>query len=146
MKTISKLFVMFVCFIMIGCITIQSEKPVVAEKAAVVEKTITIPETKTSWGRKELELQKAMQFAKFAMDPNMRVRYEPESLFNIVSCIIDVLAVHNTYEQYKKRFAENPISQEAQQELYGISYKCAQDEVNLMKMKKESEPDLKNTI
>ena len=61
MKTISKLFVMCVCFIMIGCVT-QNVKPVV--KDGKTQDHVWEPDKKNYWI--------TLYFTKMSFDPSVR--------------------------------------------------------------------------
>ena len=144
MKIISKLFVMCVCFIMIGCVTKNISKS--TDNNSIEEVTIDVPEIEP-WPDNMVEFHKAMYFVTFAMKPELRMRFQPINLYNVASCIIDVLKVQYNYEQFTARFAgPNANNPDVIQEIYGISFKCSAEETDVMRQKMLNSVEPKNAI
>ena len=144
MKIISKLFVMCVCFIMIGCVTKNISKS--TDNNSIEEVTIDVPEIEP-WPDNMVEFHKAMYFVTFAMKPELRMRFQPINLYNVASCIIDVLKVHYNYEQFMERFTgQNANNPDVVQEIYGISFKCSAEEADVMRQKMLNTVEPENAI
>ncbi len=136
MKTISKLFVMCVCFIMIGCVT-QNVKPVV--KDGKTQDHVWEPDKKNYWI--------TLYFTKMSFDPSVRMKYPPQHLYNLCKCILDVMSNDYDYETFVRDFNKRPISPQNNQIVYDISLKCSMEEVELMKLKfQQGEVNPKNMI
>ena len=140
MKTISKLFVICVCFIMIGCVS--KEAPVVTEP--VTEKV-------SSWTDDQRNYWVTIFFTRMSHDPNIRLRYQPENLYNICKCIVDVMSTDYDYDTFMKDFNKNPVHPMNARIVYDVSFKCSLEETQLMKMQmqeqmNQSEPDPKDAI
>ena len=94
-----------------------------------------------------VEFHKAMYFVTFAMKPELRMRFQPINLYNVASCIIDVLKVQYNYEHFTARFAgphaNNP---DVIQEIYGISFKCSAEEADVMRQKMLNTVEPENAI
>ena len=134
MKTISKLFVICVCFIMIGCVS--KEAPVVTEP--VTEKVST-------WTNDEKNYWVTLYFTRMSHDPAVRMKYPPEHLYSLCKCIIDVMSIDYDYETFMKDFNKQPIDPLNAQIVYDVSFKCSMEEVNLMRLKAQ-EPNPKDAI
>ena len=144
MKIISKLFVMCVCFIMIGCVTKNISKS--TDNNSIEEVTIDVPEIEP-WPDNMVEFHKAMYFVTFAMKPELRMRFQPINLYNVASCIIDVLKVQYNYEQFTARFAgPNANNPDVIQEIYGISFKRSAEEADVMRQKMLNTVEPENAI
>ena len=88
-----------------------------------------------------------MYFVTFAMKPELRMRFQPINLYNVASCIIDVLKVHYNYEQFMERFTgENANNPDVVQEIYGISFKCSAEEADVMRQKMLNTVEPENAI
>ena len=143
MSTITKYFIIGVSLVLFGCTSIvESQKPIPSDNATLEVKSSIIE----PWPDNMLEFHKAMYFATMAMRPDLRQKYQPINLYNICSCIVDILQTMYTYEEYRKKFTgANSLAPAAQQEVYGISYKCSQEEVHLMQQQMLN-PDVKDAI
>ena len=142
MKTIGKLFVICVCFIMIGCVS--KETPVVTEP---------VTEQVSSWTDDQRNYWVTLYFTRMSHDSAVRFKYPPEHLFNLCKCIVDVMSMDYDYETFMKDFNKQPIDPMNAQIVYDVSFKCSLEEVELMKLKmqmqmqmNEQEPDLKDAI
>ena len=143
MKTISKLFVICVCFIMIGCVTKQT--PVVV--------TDNVTEKISTWTDDQRNYWVTFYFTRMSHDSAVRFKYPPEHLFSLCKCIVDVMSMDYDYETFMKDFNKQPIDPMNAQIVYDVSFKCSLEEVELMKLKmqmqmqmNEQEPDLKDAI
>ena len=143
MKTISKLFVICVCFIMIGCVTKQT--PVVV--------TDNVTEKISTWTDDQRNYWVTLYFTRMSHDSAVRFKYPPEHLFNLCKCIVDVMSMDYDYETFMNDFNKQPIDPMNAQIVYDVSFKCSLEEVELMKLKmqmqmqmNEQEPDLKDAI
>ena len=139
MKTISKLFVICVCFIMIGCVS--KETQVVTEPVTVEEKT---------WTSDQYNYWVTIFFTRMSHDPNVRLRYQPENLYNICRCIMDVLSTDYDYDTFIKDFNKNPVHPTNARIVYDVSFKCSVEETQLMRLQIQEqlnqEPDPKDAI
>ena len=143
MKTIVKLFVICVCFIMIGCVTKQT--PVVV--------TDNVTDKISTWTDDQRNYWVTLYFTRMSHDSAVRFKYPPEHLFNLCKCIVDVMSMDYDYETFMKDFNKQPIAPMNAQIVYDVSFKCSLEEVELMKLKmqmqmqmNEQEPDLKDAI
>ena len=143
MKTISKLFVICVCFVMIGCV--PKETPVVV--------TDNVTEKISTWTDDQRNYWVTLYFTRMSHDPAVRFKYPPEHLFSLCKCIVDVMSMDYDYETFMKDFNKQPIDPMNAQIVYDVSFKCSLEEVELMKLKmqmqmqmNEQEPDLKDAI
>ena len=135
---------MCVCFIMIGCVTKNISKS--TDNNSIEEVTIDVPEIEP-WPDNMVEFHKAMYFVTFAMKPELRMRFQPINLYNVASCIIDVLKVHYNYEQFMERFTgQNANNPDVVQEIYGISFKCSAEEADVMRQKMLNTVEPENAI
>ena len=134
MKTISKLFVICVCFVMIGCVS--KETPVVTEP--VTEKIST-------WTDDQRNYWVTLYFTRMSHDSAVRFKYPPEHLFNLCKCIVDVMSMDYDYETFMNDFNKQPIDPMNAQIVYDVSFKCSMEEVQLMRMKAQ-EPNPKDAI
>ena len=148
MTTITKLFIIGVSLVFFGCTPSleQTTLPKPSDNASVEEVTLQVPETEP-WPNDKVGFHKAMYFATFAMRPDLRMRFQPQNLYNVASCIIDVLKVAYTYEQFAEKFTgENANNPEVVQEMYGISYKCSAEETEVMRLKMLNTVEPQNAI
>jgi len=138
-----KYLIVLMVFIFISCTPIvEPQKPIPSDNTTLEVKSSIIE----PWPDNMLEFHKAMYFATMAMRPDLRQKYQPINLYNICSCIVDILQSTYTYEEYRKKFTgANSLAPDAQQEVYGISYKCSQEEVHLMQQQMLN-PDVKDAI
>ena len=134
MKTISKLFVICVCFIMIGC---------VSKEASIVTEPVT--EKVSSWTNDEKNYWVTLYFTRMSHDPAVRMKYPPEHLYSLCKCIIDIMSIDYDYETFMKDFNKQPIDPLNAQIVYDVSFKCSMEEVQLMRMKAQ-EPNPKDAI
>ena len=142
MKLITKFFIVGVSLVFFGCTsTVEIQKPPPDNASLEVKSIIIEP-----WPDDKIGFHKAMYFATMAMRPDLRQKYQPINLYNICSCIVDILQTTYTYEEFRKRFTgQSTLAPDAQQEVYGISYKCSQEEVLFMQQQLIT-PDAKNAI
>ena len=142
MKLITKFFIVGVSLVFFGCTsTVEIQKPPPDNASLEVKSIIIEP-----WPDDKIGFHKAMYFATMAMRPDLRQKYQPINLYNICSCIVDILQTTYTYEEFRKRFTgQSTLAPDAQQEVYGISYKCSQEEVLLMQQQLIT-PNAKDTI
>ena len=147
MSTIIKCFIIGVSLVLFGCISItESQKPPPSDN---VTDNVTL-EVKSSilepWPEDRVGFHKAMYFATMAMRPDLRQKYQPINLYNICSCIVDILQATYTYEEFRNRYTgDSSMTPEAQQEVYAISYKCSQEEA-LFLQQQLVVPNVKDTI
>ena len=148
MTTITKLFIIGVSLVFFGCTPSleQTTLPNPTDNASIEEVTLEVPETEP-WPDNMVEFHKAMYFVTFAMKPELRMRFQPINLYNVASCIIDVLKVQYNYEQFTARFAgPNSNNPDVIQEIYGISFKCSAEETDVMRQKMLNSVEPKNAI
>ena len=148
MTTITKIFIIGVSLAFSGCTPSleQTTLPKPSDNASIEEVTLEVPETEP-WPDNMVEFHKAMYFVTFAMKPELRMRFQPQNLYNVASCIIDVLKVAYTYEQFTEKFTgENANNPEVVQEIYGISYKCSAEETEVMRLKMLNTVEPQNAI
>ena len=148
MTTITKLFIIGVSLVFFGCTPSleQTTLPNPTDNASIEEVTLEVPETEP-WPDNMVEFHKAMYFVTFAMKPELRMRFQPINLYNVASCIIDVLKVQYNYEQFTARFAgPNANNPDVIQEIYGISFKCSAEETDVMRQKMLNSVEPKNAI
>ena len=79
-------------------------------------------------------------------DPAVRMKYPPEHLYNMCKCIIDVMSHDYDYETFMKDFNKQPIHPMNAQIVYDVSFKCSMEEVQLMRLKFQQEPNPKDAI
>lgn len=137
MTTITKIFIIGVSLAFFGCTPSleQTTLPKPTDNASIEEVTLQTPEVEP-WPDNMVEFHKAMYFVTFAMKPELRMRFQPINLYNVASCIIDVLKVQYNYEQFTARFSgPNANNPDVIQEIYGISFKCSAEETEVMRLK-----------
>ena len=137
MKIISKLFVI-VCFVMVGCTT-QTIEPV-----TVVTDNVT--KNVSTWTDDQRNYWVTLYFTRMSHDPAIRMKYPPEHLYNMCKCIIDVMSHDYDYETFMKDFNKQPIHPMNAQIVYDVSFKCSMEEVQLMRLKFQQEPNPKDAI
>jgi len=148
MTTITKIFIIGVSLAFFGCTPNleQTTLPKPTDNASIEEVTLQVPEIEP-WPDNMVEFHKAMYFVTFAMKPELRMRFQPINLYNVASCIIEVLKVQYTYEQYMKRFSgPNANNPDVIQEIYGISFKCSAEETDAMRLKMLNTIEPENAI
>ena len=148
MTTITKIFIIGVSLAFFGCTPSleQTTLPKPSDNASIEEVTLEVPETEP-WPDNMVEFHKAMYFVTFAMKPELRMRFQPINLYNVASCIIDVLKVQYNYEQFTARFSgPNANNPDVIQEIYGISFKCSAEETEVMRLKMLNTVEPENAI
>jgi len=127
---------MIVCFIMIGCVT-QTTKPDVSYEK--VQDHVWDNDQKNYWV--------TIYFTRMSFDPNVRLRYPPEHLYNLCKCIMDIMSNDYDYKTFMKEFNAQPINPQNAKIVYDVSMKCSMEEIQLMKLKQQNqEPNPKDTI
>ncbi len=148
MTTITKLFIIGVSLVFFGCTPSleQTTLPKPTDNASIEEVTLQVPEVEP-WPDNMVEFHKAMYFVTFAMKPELRMRFQPINLYNVASCIIDVLKAQYNYEQFTARFSgPNANNPDVVQEIYGISFKCSAEETEVMRLQMLNSVEPKNAI
>ena len=105
-------------------------------KDVVIVKKEVIPEVKSQiispWPEGSREFHTALYFMRMAQDPNLRLRYQPENLFNICKCVLEQMEKDYEYDVFMAKFNSN-LNPETQQYIYNATYGCSIKEVERMK-------------
>ena len=143
MSTITKIFIIGASLFFFGCLPKETPPPVVVtDNVTVEEKT---------WTSDQYYYWVTIFFTRMSHDPNVRLRYQPENLYNICKCIVDVLSTDYDYDTFMKDFNKNPVHPMNARIVYDISFKCSVEETQLMQMQmrermNQPEPDPKDAI
>jgi len=136
MNTITKIFIIGASLFFFGCVPKETSPPVVTDNVTVEEKT---------WTSDQYNYWVTIFFTRMSHDPNVRLRYQPENLYNICKCIMDILSTDYDYDTFIKEFNKNPVHPMNAQIVYDVSFKCSVEETQLMRLKAQ-EPNPKDAI
>ena len=120
-----------------GC---TKDVEVVKKEEVVVKSQVLSP-----WPEGAREFQTALYFMRMAQDPNLRLRYQPENLFNICKCVLQQMEKDFEYKVFMSKFNSAVLQPENQQYIYNATYGCSVNEVQRMK-KLLPKIELKDTI
>ena len=142
MSTITKIFIIGASLFFFGCLPKETPSPViVTDNVTVEEKT---------WTSDQYNYWVTIFFTRMSHDPNVRLRYQPENLYNICKCIMDVLSTDYDYDTFIKDFNKNPVHPTNARIVYDVSFKCSVEETQLMRLQIQEqlnqEPDPKDAI
>jgi len=138
MSTITKIFIIGVSLFFFGCVPKEIPAPVVTDN--VTEKV-------QEWENDQKNYWITLYFTRMSHDPNVRLRYPPEHLYNLCKCIIDIMSIDYDYQTFIRDFNKQPINPQNAQIVYDVSMKCSMEEIQLMKIKQQSQdPNPKDAI
>ena len=136
------LILLLCSFVIVSCTTVSQSKPVQVEEQI---ETVQIEDTQ-KWTDDQYNYWVTIFFARMSHDPNVRLRYQPENLYNICKCIVDVLSTDYDYDSYMKEFNKNPVHPMNIQIIYDLSFKCSMEETQLMQMQMQEQMKLEDSI
>ena len=141
-KYMRALILLLCSFVIVSCTTVPQSKPVQIEEQI---ETVQIEDTQ-KWTDDQYNYWVTIFFARMSHDPNVRLRYQPENLYNICKCIMDVMSTDYDYDSYMKDFNKNPVHPMNIQIIYDLSFKCSMEETQLMQMQMMEQMNLEDSI
>ena len=137
MNTITKFLIIGVSLVFFGCVPKEVPVTVVTDKVTEQVSTLSVDQ-RNYWV--------TLYFTRMSHDPAVRTKYPPEHLFSLCKCIVDVMSMDYDYETFMKDFNKQPIHPMNAQIVYDVSFKCSMEEVQLMRLKFQQEPNPKDAI
>ena len=136
------LFVMFVCAIfLISCTKAEVEvqdlpKPDNSTLTELVEAPIEANPYKEGWTDKNRGFWAANYWAMLASNPQTRMRFLPQSVYEISTCIVDTWAQQVSFDEFNDNVGKstNPVTAN---QMYQITYQCTDFEILRLKSKAE---------
>ena len=143
------LIIMFVCAFLMSCSQAEVEvqdlpKPDNSTLEELVEAPIEKNPYKEGWTDKNRGFWAANYWAMLASNPQTRMRFLPQSVYEISTCIVDTWALQVSFNEFTNTIAKSNDPVHASQ-MYQITYQCTEFEVLRLNSKKEV-LDPKNSI
>ena len=110
----------------------------------LVEAPIEVNPYKEGWTDKNRGFWAANYWAMLASNPQTRMRFLPQSVYEISTCIVDTWAQQVTFNEFSNNVAKSNDPVVANQ-MYQITYQCTEFEILRINSKKEV-LDPKNSI
>ena len=87
--------------------------------------TVALPQKQYSWPEERKQFWISIYFSKMSWDPTIRQRMLPETLFDVVVCIVDTMERRYDIETWEKTINQENAAQHYKQELWQVSYTCS---------------------
>ena len=111
----------------------------------LVEAPIEVNPYKEGWTDKNRGFWAANYWAMLASNPQTRMRFLPQSVYEISICIVDTWAQQVTFNEFTNNVAKSNDPVVANQ-MYQITYQCTSFEVMRLNMEVQKDMDPKDAI
>ena len=100
---------------------------------------------KEGWTDKNRGFWAANYWAMLASNPQTRMRFLPQSVYEISTCIVDTWALQVSFNEFTNTIAKSNDPVHASQ-MYQITYQCTSFEVMRLNMEVQKDMDPKDAI
>ena len=107
--------------------------------------TVSLPQKQFSWPEERKQFWVSVYFSKLSWDPNIRARMLPETLFEVVVCIVETMERRYDIKTWETVINKLPMAQNYQQELWQVSYNCSAQGL-VEQQKRVQEQSLQNML